>query len=93
MRNPWLRLTMDSWTLGMEAASVIGMRTMKLAAGGGAAHKEAARMVSEKIAAGIELQAMALTGGLGLTPHGAARKTIAHYRREVRSNRQRLSKA
>ena len=93
MRNPWLRLAVDSWALGLEASSVIGLRTVKLAAGGAAAQAEAARMISEKIAAGIELQALAAMGGLGVTPHGAARKTIAHYRREVRSNRRRLSKA
>jgi hypothetical protein len=40
MRNPWLRVTMDAWALGFEASSVIGLRMMKLAAGGPAAEVE-----------------------------------------------------
>ena len=49
-------------------------------------------MVEEKIRAGLELQAMALTGGLGITPHGATAKALAHYRRKVRRNQRRLFK-
>ena len=48
-------------------------------------------MVSEKVEAGVALQMLALTGGLGVTPHGAAAKTVAHYRRKVRANRRRLA--
>jgi hypothetical protein len=50
-------------------------------------------MVSEKIEAGLALQALALTGGLGLTADGAATKMLAHYRRKVRANRRRLAKS
>lgn len=50
-------------------------------------------MVSEKVDAGLALQTLALTGGLGLTPHDAAAKTLTHYRRKVRANRRQLSKA
>ena len=92
MRNPWLRLTMDAWTLGLEASSVIGLRTMKLAAGGAAAQAEANLMVNEKIASTLSLQAQAFRGGMGLTPHRAAARTLAHYRRKVRANQRRLSK-
>ncbi len=91
--NPWLRLGLDAWSLGAEASAVIGLRAMKMAAGGPAAETEARRMVSEKVAAGLALQALALTGGLGVTPQGAAAKTLAHYRRKVRANRRRLMKA
>ena len=91
-RNPWLGLGLDAWSLGVEAASVIGLRTLKMAAGGPDADAERQRMVSEKIAAGLAWQALALTGGLGLTPQGAAAKTLTHYRRRVRANRRRLSK-
>ena len=90
--NPWMKLTMDTWSLGMEASSVIGLRTLKMAAGGQAAQTEAALMINEKIASTLDLQVRALTGGLGITPHGAASKTVAHYRRKVRANRRRLSK-
>jgi hypothetical protein len=91
-RNPWLRLGFDAWSLGVEASSVIGLRTMKLAVGGAAADAESRRMVEEKVRAGFEWQSMALTGGLGLTPHHAAAKTLTHYRRKVRANQRRLVK-
>jgi hypothetical protein len=92
MRNPWLKLTMDAWTLSYEASSVIGLRMMKLAAGGAAAEAEAALMVNEKLEAGQALGLKAITGGLGVTAHGATASTLAHYRRKVRANRRRLSK-
>ena len=71
---------------------MIGLRTLKLAAGGAAGEAEARRMVSEKIDAGVALQTLALTGGLGFTPQAAAAKTLTHYRRKVRANRRRLSR-
>ena len=64
----------------------------EVAAGGVAAEVEARRMVSEKIETGLALQALALTGGLGLTGQSAATKMLAHYRRKVRANRRRLAK-
>lgn len=90
--NPWMKLTMDAWSLGVEASSVIGLRTLKMAAGGPAAQTEAALMIHEKIASTLDLQMRAMTGGLGMTPHRAASRTVAHYRRKVRANRRRLSK-
>jgi hypothetical protein len=92
VRNPWIKISIDAWALGLEASSVIGLRTMKLAAGGAAAQTEAELMVREKIEAGMALQARAMAGGLGITPHGAAARTLAHYRRKVRANQRRLSK-
>lgn len=91
-RNPWLGVGMDAWALGFEASQVIGLRMMKLAAGGAAAQTEANLMVREKIESTLALQMQALTGGLGITPHGAAAHTLKHYRRKVRANRRRLSK-
>jgi hypothetical protein len=49
-------------------------------------------MVSEKIEAGLALQALALTGGLGQTSDSAPKKMVAHYRRKVRANRRRLAR-
>ncbi len=91
-RNPWLRLGMQSWALGAEAASVMTLRTMKIAAGGAAAEAEAARMVAEKSKAAMELQAMLLTGTLGLTAPAMMTKTLRHYRRKVRANQRRLTR-
>ena len=90
--NPWLRIGLDAWSLGLEASSVIGLRTLKIAAGGPAADAEARRMVSEKVDAAIALQMKAMTGGLGFTPPSAAANMLTHYRRKVRANRRRLSK-
>jgi len=78
--------------MGTEAWSVIALRTLKLVDGGVAAEAEAFRMVSEKFESGLALQALALTGGLGLTARSAGAKTVAHYRRKVRANRRRLAK-
>jgi hypothetical protein len=84
-RNPWLRVGLDAWSLGFEASTVIGLRAWKIAAGGAAADTEARRMCSEKLEAGIALQSIAITGGLGTSAPGAASKTISHYRRKVRA--------
>jgi hypothetical protein len=91
-RNPWFRAGFYAWSLGLEASSVIALHTLKIAIGGRAAEAEAHRMASEKIDAGLTLQALALTGGLGLTANSAATKTLAHYRRKVRANRRRLER-
>lgn len=93
MRTPyadWMKIGLDSWMLGMEASTVIGLRLAKLAAGGPAATAEAQRMVSEKMQAAWELQVAAATGRLGSTPHGQADRAIRHYRRKVRANARRL---
>ena len=58
-RSSWLAVWADACSLGIEASSVIGLRTMKLAIGGKAAATEAQRMVSEKIEASLALQAKA----------------------------------
>ena len=88
----WLTIGFDTWMLGLEASTVVGLRMAKLASGGTAAETEGRRMVEEKVKALSELQMLALTGGLGLTSQRAASKSLAHYRRKVRANRRRLSK-
>lgn len=90
--NPWMTLGWDAWNLGLEASSVIGLRTLKIAAGGPAAQAETEAMIREKIEATFALQAKAMTGALGLTPAGIAARTLSHYRRKVRANRRRLSR-
>jgi hypothetical protein len=91
-RNPWIKLGWDAMTLGAEAAQVIGLRSMKIAAGGPGADWESKRMFSEKVEAAQALQRMAMAGALGFTAPRVASKTMAHYRRKVRSNRRRLLK-
>jgi hypothetical protein len=89
--NPWLRAGFGMWSLGIEATSVIALRTLMIAGGGKAAEAEASRMVSEKIEAGLALQTMALTGGLGMAGPAATSKATALYLRKVRANRRRLT--
>jgi hypothetical protein len=81
---------MSAWTLGLEASSVIALRSLKIAAGGAGATAETQRMVTEKIGAAVSLQTLAVSGGLGFNPASAASKTLTHYRRKVRANRRRL---
>ncbi|HEY2052208.1 MAG TPA: hypothetical protein VGH03_22930 [Caulobacteraceae bacterium] len=90
--NPWPELGWKAFTLGVEAASVMTLRTLKIAAGGAPATAEAQRMVQEKLDAGLALQAKLWTGALGSTPSSMTSRTLAHYRPKVRANRRRLSK-
>jgi hypothetical protein len=92
IREPWLGIGLDMWSLGMDSASVIGLRTMKLAQGGAAASKEAELMVSEKMATAIDVQMQFMTGGFGLNPATATQKAVGQYARKVRANRKRLSR-
>jgi hypothetical protein len=86
-------LSIDAFTLGLEAQQVIALRLAKFATGGDPHGHEARRMVTEKAAAVVDaqiglMQAMA-TGQLEHAPSRA----LAVYRRKVRANRRRLSKA
>jgi aspartate/methionine/tyrosine aminotransferase len=91
--SSWLRLSADFWQAGLEAQQVIGLRLALLAGGREPAAAEMLRMVSEKVAAGFEIQqaaAMAaMTGGNAQIPALA----LAIYRRRMRANRRRLGAA
>jgi hypothetical protein len=91
-KDPWTSLAFDSWSLGLEASSVIGLRMMKFAAGGPAAQAEAELMISEKMAAGLTLPMLAMTGQLGASGPAIAAGSLAHLRKKVRANRRRLAK-
>lgn len=90
--NPWFGIGVDAWRLGMEASTVIGLRTLRIAQGGQIGRAEAERMVIEKVDAAIALQTLAMSGGLGMTPAGASARTLALYRRRISANRRRLAK-
>jgi hypothetical protein len=89
--NPF-SLAMDSWQLGLEAWTVIGLRIPRLLTGNPAAVLEAQRMIVEKIEAVSILQWRAMTGDLGMNSVSAMRNSIAHYRKAVGRNRRRLSR-
>ena len=86
----WLIAGFDMWMLGAEAASVMALRTARIAAGGTAGAAEAELMVTEKVRAAIELQTRLMTGALGTTPLRATQGTLKHYRRKVAANKRRL---
>ena len=87
----WLELSIDAWWLGVESATVIGLRSMKLASGGPDAKAEASRIVNEKIATTIEIQTAIMTGQLGTDPLSAGRSVVKRYNRKVSANRRRLT--
>jgi hypothetical protein len=91
--NPWLALGVDAWALGLEAASVIALRSLALAQGGARAQAEAVRMVAEKAEAASALAVRAAMGDLGATPQTVAARTVRHYRKKVTANRRRLTRA
>lgn len=89
----WMTLGMNSWMLGMEAAWVIQLRMLKLAAGGAAAEAEAGRMVGEKVAANIELGAKIASGRLGSGGAKSGAAVVRHYAGPVKANARRLSRS
>lgn len=92
-RIPWFELGMDTYALAVEAQAVVALRMMKFAAGGPAAAIEAQQMISEKLIAAAEVQTKAASAILSGTSHLTPARTLAHYRRKVRANRRRLSRA
>jgi hypothetical protein len=81
MFKSWVNL----FQLGAEAQQVIWLRTMKLAAGGPKADREAKLMVKEKIDT-AQKEALKLMMG------GSPDAMVGNYRRKVKANRKRLSK-
>lgn len=88
----WMKAGMDAWLLGVEAVTVMGLRTARMATGGVAGSGEAELMVTEKIRAAIELQARIMTGAFGMTPLGIVEGATRHYRRKVAANNKRLTR-
>jgi hypothetical protein len=79
--RPWMDLMM----LTVQSQQVIWLRTMKLAAGGAAADKEARLMVSEKmLIAGLQSGRMLMGASSG--------NVVKSYRSKVRANVKRLSR-
>lgn len=88
----WVRAGFDAWSLGIEASIVAGMRLTRIAAGGPQAARETELMITEKIAAAVELQAKLAGAMPGATALGTTRQTVRHYRGKVAANRRRLSR-
>ncbi len=93
MWNPWLALSAQAAFVAWEAQRVIALRLLRIAGGGGRGQAEAQRMVTEKLAAAVEAQAVltasAIEGGSG---HRVGKKMLNVYGKRVRANRRRLSR-
>ena len=85
MITNWLKLTSDMALLGLDAQRVIGLRLLRIAAGGRGAHVERGRMVTEKIAAAQVAAATLMAGG-------SPERVVRRYRTHVRQNKTRLSR-
>jgi hypothetical protein len=74
----------STMSLAFESGNVIGLRMMKLMAGGSGSHDEAHLMVMEKAHAMFEAGASLMTGG-------TASSVVDRYREHVAANAKRLS--
>lgn len=93
MKHPstsWFQLSWDMMQLGVEAQSVIALRTMKMATGGAAANEEISLMVSEKVQAAMDAQMEMAKAAMAGRTDGPA-KAVALYRNRVRANQKRLT--
>ncbi len=88
----WTNASLDQWLLGVEAASVMLHRMLRIAAGGVDAAAEVELMVREKTLAALELQARYLAEGIDLSPLAATQVYLAHYRHKVAANSDRLQR-
>ena len=62
--NNWFSVSSQTAMLALEAQSVIALRLMRIAGGGALARSEATRMVTEKVQALGEAQAVAAVGSV-----------------------------
>ncbi|MBQ0821252.1 hypothetical protein KBI52_13680 [Microvirga sp. HBU67558] len=82
MLGSWVRLTLDTTLLGLEAQSVISLRLAQIAMDQGTP-AEAQLMVTEKMLAFMDA-AMTVAAG------GSAHQVVQDYRRQVQANARRL---
>ncbi|MET0294630.1 MAG: hypothetical protein ABW042_06385 [Phenylobacterium sp.] len=91
--DAWLRLSLGHLALGVESSSVVVLRLAKIMRGGAAGAAEAQLMVTEKLEAlpvAATRAAFEVMSGRGIA---AALATQTNFRRKVRANRRRLSRA
>jgi hypothetical protein len=75
----------SSMMLGLESGTVVGLRMLKLAGGGGDALNEMRLMIREKVDAAFE-------SGTNLMAGATAETVIDRYRQHVAANAARLSR-
>jgi len=82
MLGSWLKLTVDTTLLGLEAQSVVGLRLAQIAVGQSTL-AEAQLMMTEKMLAFMDAATTVATGG-------SAHAVVEDYRRRVQANARRL---
>ncbi len=82
MLGPWIKLTIDTTLLGLEAQSVIGLRLAQIAMDQGSP-AEAQLMMSEKMLAFMDAATTVAAGG-------SAHAIVEDYRRRMQANARRL---
>ena len=93
MWNDWCALSVQAVRLGWEAQGVIALRVMCMAAHPAHNQTEAHRMVTEKMAAFGEAQAVVAAGVIkGGKSHRVAKKVLGVYGKRVRANKRRLTR-
>jgi hypothetical protein len=92
-QTPWLSLTRSMMLLGVESQAVIALRIARLSSGDSRAAREAVHMVQEKVVALGQSQLQVTSDVLSGRGHQAAGRAIGRYRRVVRANQRRLSRA
>ncbi|MFC1459124.1 hypothetical protein ACETIH_20945 [Microvirga arabica] len=85
MLEPWIKLTIGTTLLGLEAQSVIALRLSQIALGQGTP-AEAQLMMTEKMLAFMDAATTIATGG-------SAEALVEVYRRRVQANARRLQTA
>ncbi|WP_210489676.1 hypothetical protein [Microvirga antarctica] len=85
MMKSWMKLASDLSMLAVESNSVIMTRMTMMATGRGST-AENSRMISEKVLAATEAAITMATGG-------SAEKVVRGYRKHVRANARRLTRA
>ena len=85
------KLFFNTFRLGCEAHSLMGLRLFEMATGGVPALPEALRMIPEKIAAFADAQMVVATSVLAGRPDLAPAEVVALYRERVSANEQRLT--
>jgi hypothetical protein len=92
--NAWCAFSLQTARLSWEAQNVMALRLMRMAAQPAHSQTEARSMVTEKVAALGEAQAAAAVAVIkGGKSHRVAKKVLGVYKKRVRANRRRLTRA
>jgi len=85
---------LEAMRFGAEVQQVMGLRMLRIAAGGPRAATEMQHMVAEKLAAAAMIQNAAIHAVIqGQDPQKATDVAFAAVKRRVRANRRRLSRS